>query len=129
MNNNRLVALGLILFVVIFTIPVLMNLGKTTVQTQPPDALAMQGLADKLGVKNEQEYREKHMQILSEWKGAVVRDGKRIYVTQDGREIPMSMENLASQSQYCNACHDYAGIEKPKCWTCHVAPDDVKGVK
>lgn len=126
MNRNRLVALGLILFVVLFTFPVLMNLGKTALQTQPPpllqDARAMQDLADKLGVKNEQEFREKHKQLLSEWKDTVVRDGKRIYVNKDGREIPISLENLASQPQYCNACHEYAGIDQPNCWTCHVQP-------
>ena len=126
MNKNRLVALGLILFVVLFTIPVLMNLGKTVTQTQPPallqDAQAMQALADKLGVKNIEEYREKHKQVLAEWKDAAVRDGKRIYVTRDGREIPISLENLASQPQLCSTCHDYAGIEKPNCWTCHVEP-------
>lgn len=128
MNRNRLVALGLILFVVLFTFPVLMNLGKTALQTQPPpllqDARAMQDLADKLGVKNEQEFREKHKQLLSEWKDTVVRDGKRIYVNKDGREIPISLENLASQPQYCNACHEYAGIDQPNCWTCHVQPKE-----
>jgi hypothetical protein len=126
MNKNRLVALGLILFVLLFTFPFVMNFGKTTAQTQPPpllqDARAMQELADKLGVKNAEEFREKHRQILSEWKELAVRDGKRIYVAKDGREVPISLENLASQPQYCSTCHDYAGIEKPSCWTCHEEP-------
>lgn len=126
MNKNRLVALGLILFVLLFTFPVLMNLGKSVTSTQPPSLLqdqkAMQELADKLGVKNIDEFRERHKQVLAEWKDSVVRDGKRIYVTKDGREIPISLQNLASQPQYCNACHDYVGIEKPNCWTCHVEP-------
>lgn len=126
MNKNRLVALGLILFVLLFTFPVLMNLGKSVAKTQPPamlqDQKAMQELADKLGVKNIDEFRERHKQVLAEWKDIVVRDGKRIYVTKDGREIPISLQNLASQPQYCNDCHDYAGIEKPNCWTCHVEP-------
>ncbi len=126
MNKNRLVALGLILFVLLFTFPVLMNLGKSVTKTQPPsllqDQTAMQELADKLGVKNIDEFRERHKQVLAEWKDSVVRDGKRIYVTKDGREIPISLQNLASQPQYCNECHDYVGIEKPNCWTCHVEP-------
>ena len=54
MNKNRLVALGLILFVLLFTFPVLMNLGKSVAKTQPPamlqDQKAMQELADKLGM-------------------------------------------------------------------------------
>ena len=49
MNKNRLVALGLILFVLLFTFPVLMNLGKSVAKTQPPamlqDQKAMQELA------------------------------------------------------------------------------------
>ena len=126
MNKNRLVALGLILFVLLFTFPVLMNLGKSVTKTQPPSLLqdqkAMQELADKLGVKNIDEFRERHKQVLAEWKDIVVRDGKRVYVTKDGREIPISLQNLASQPQYCSDCHDYAGIEKQNCWTCHVEP-------
>ena len=39
MNKNRLVALGLILFVLLFTFPVLMNLGKSVAKTQPPAML------------------------------------------------------------------------------------------
>ena len=126
MNKNRLVALGLILFVLLFTFPVLMNLGKSVAKTQPPamlqDQKAMQELADKLGVKNIDEFRERHKQVLAEWKDIVVRDGKRVYVTKDGREIPISLQNLASQPQYCSDCQDYAGIEIPNCWTCHVEP-------
>ena len=126
MNKNRLVALGLILFVLLFTFPVLMNLGKSLVQTQPPTLLqddrAMQELADKLGVKNVDEFRAKHKQVLAEWKDSVVRDGKRVYVNKDGHEVPINLQSLASQSQYCNTCHDYVGIEKPSCWTCHVEP-------
>jgi hypothetical protein len=126
MSKNRLVALGLILFVLLFTAPFLLNLGKTRAQTEPPallqDAQAMQALADKIGVKNGDEFIEKHRQILSEWKELAVRDGKRIYVTKDGRKIQISLENLASQPQYCSTCHDYVGIETPSCWTCHEEP-------
>lgn len=128
MNKNHLVAFGLILFVLLFTFPVLMNLGKSLTQTQPPtllqDAKAMQELADKLGVKNVDEFRERHKQVLAEWKDSVVRDGKRVYVNKEGREVPISLQSLASQSQYCNTCHDYVGIEKPSCWTCHVEPKE-----
>ena len=126
MRDVRFIAAGIAVFVLLFTFPFLMNLGKTSVQIQPPGILqddkAMQELADKLGVKDGDEFREKHRQVLADWKQLVVRDGKRIYVTKDGREVPMSLENLASQPQYCTTCHDYAGIEKPSCWTCHEEP-------
>lgn len=126
MNKSKYVAAGLIVFVLLFTFPVLMNLGKSTAKTQPPalvqDAKALQELADKLGVKDIDEFRAKHKQILSEWKDAAVRDGKRVYVTKDGREIPISLENVASNPLLCSTCHDYVGIEKPNCWTCHVEP-------
>ena len=133
MRDFRLVAIGLTIFVILFTFPFWINLGKTSVQTQPPallqDAKTMQELADKLGVKDGAEFREKHRQVLSEWKQLVVRDGKRIFVTKDGREVPMSLENLASQPQSCTVCHDYAGIKKPSCWDCHEEPAAAKGVK
>ena len=131
MNKNRLIALGLILFVLAFTFPVLMSLNKPAAQTQPPaiaqNEQALQELAQKLGVKNAEEFRAKHKQILAEWKDLAVRDGKRIYISPDGREIPINLENLANQPQYCNDCHNYVGIEKPSCWTCHVEQKEDAG--
>ena len=131
MNKNQFVAAGLIVFVILFTFPVLLSLGKSVKATQPPallqDEKAMQELADKLGVKDAAEFREKHKQILAQWKDAVVRDGQRIYVTKDGKEIPISLQNLASQPQLCSTCHDYVGAEKLNCWTCHVEPKGGSG--
>ena len=69
MNRNQVVALGLILFVILFTFPVLMNLGRSVAQTQPPaflqDQKAMQEMADKLGVKDIDEFRRRHKQVLA----------------------------------------------------------------
>ena len=124
MNKNRFIALGLILFVLAFALPVLLNLGKPNTVTQPPalsqDEQALQELARKLGVKDVAEFRAKHKQVLADWKNLAVRDGKRIYVTPDGREVPISLKDLSSNAELCNTCHDYVGIEKPSCWTCHV---------
>lgn len=126
MRDFRWIAFGLALFVLLFALPFWVNLGKNPQQTQPPpilqDAKTMQELAEKLGVKNGDEFREKHRQMLSEWKQSVVRDGKRVYVTKDGREVQMSLENLASQPESCSTCHDYAGIKKTSCWDCHAEP-------
>ena len=131
MNKNRLIALGLILFVLAFAIPVLMNLNKPVAQTMPPalsqDEKALQELAQKLGVRNINEFRATHKQVLAEWKSLAVRDGQRVYVTPDGREIPISLKNLSSNAELCNACHDYVGIEKPSCWKCHVEQKEGAG--
>ena len=124
MPKLRFIALGLFLFLLIFTLPVLLNIGKPKAQTLPPSIAqneqALTDLARKLGVKDIDEFRARHKQVLAEWKDLAVREGKRIYVTPDGREIPINLEELASQPQYCNDCHDFVGIEKPSCWTCHV---------
>jgi hypothetical protein len=37
--------------------------------------------------------RTSHMQLLNEWRNAVVRDADRMYVGKDGRKFNMSLSN------------------------------------
>jgi hypothetical protein len=83
--------------------------------------------------------KARHMQLLNEWRDAVVRDGDTdtvaITVRVDGeereKEYPKSLTRgcmacHTSRQNFCVRCHDYADVD-PNCWDCHVAPGEVKG--
>jgi hypothetical protein len=70
--------------------------------------------------------RKYHMKLLQQWCDAVVRDGDRIYVAQDGRRYEMSLSRTclgchSTKKGFCDRCHDYARVT-PNCWNCHQEP-------
>lgn len=72
--------------------------------------------------------RVAHMDLLNDWRDAVVRDGKRVYVSTSGVPYDMSltmtcMKCHTDREQSCDRCHNYVSVT-PYCWECHV---DQKG--
>jgi hypothetical protein len=75
-----------------------------------------------------------HMKLLNDWRTEVVRNGKRMYVASDGKTYEMSLQNEcmkchSNKSQFCDQCHNYAGLQKdsdPYCWNCHIPPKESK---
>jgi hypothetical protein len=70
--------------------------------------------------------RPYHMDLLNQWRDAVVRDGDRIYVSSTGERFEMSLSNTCmdchvSKVNFCDSCHNYVGVS-PYCWDCHVEP-------
>jgi len=68
--------------------------------------------------------RHWHMDLLNRWRDEVVREGKRIYVAEDGTRYEMSLTRTClgchtSKEKFCDRCHNYMGVE-PYCWDCHV---------
>ena len=67
--------------------------------------------------------RANHMQILDDWKTSVVRDGDRMYMSEQGIAYMMSLQNSCLEchnvQQFCDACHNFADVSL-NCWTCHV---------
>ena len=69
-----------------------------------------------------------------EYKIEVVRNGKRMYVASDGKTYEMSLQNEcirchSNKTQFCDQCHNYAGLKAdstPYCWTCHIPPKETK---
>jgi hypothetical protein len=67
--------------------------------------------------------RARHMQLLDDWRDAVVRRGERVYVASDGQRHEMTLTGgclrcHAEPKKFCNRCHEYAGVEA-YCWDCH----------
>jgi hypothetical protein len=84
--------------------------------------------ADAAACVEDTEYmRVNHMDLLNEWRDAVVRNGGRDHTSESGETFTMSLTGTCldchdNRETFCNACHDYADVE-PTCWSCHVVPE------
>lgn len=131
MYNSRNIIIGLIIFVGIFTFPFILGAGKNS---QAPelslDTPKINELAAKECILDTEYMRSNHMAVLADWKVSVVRDGNRVFVTDEGKEYTMSLQNTclechSNKDEFCDACHTYAEVD-PNCWDCHVAPEVIK---
>ncbi len=130
MYNSRNVIIGIVVLVVLFAYPFWGNFGKTAASPQMSlDTPTIQQLADKKCIEDVEFMRSNHMQVLSDWKVSVVRDGNRVYVAENNQEYNMSLQNTcmdchSNKAQFCDECHDFSGITSPNCWDCHVEPKE-----
>ena len=128
MNDKGKIIVGLIIFVAVFTFPFWYNHGSAT---EPPEPK----LTDKAKkaehcVEDTTYMRTEHMQILDEWRDTVVREGKRLYVNESGKEYMASLSNTcvdchSNKEEFCDKCHNYASVN-PYCWDCHTYPEEKK---
>ncbi|MGA7876064.1 MAG: sulfate reduction electron transfer complex DsrMKJOP subunit DsrJ [Desulfoferrobacter sp.] len=131
--DARYVLIGLAIFVVLFTIPFWYNMGKAVPAPQPNlDTPVIKQMAVKQCILPLAEMRTGHMQLLNNWRTWVVRDGLRTYVAADSKTYNISLQNTcmnchSNKTQFCDQCHNYAGLKlgsTPYCWTCHIAPKE-----
>jgi len=128
MYNSRNIIIGILVFVALLIYPFLTGLGRTQVSPEISlDTPAIQQLAVKECIEDTDFMRSNHMALLSDWKVTVVRDGNRVYVAEDGQDYIMSLQNTcmechSNKAQFCDACHEFSGVQTPNCWTCHVEP-------
>ncbi len=142
MYNGRSIVTGLVLFFALLTFPFWYGLGAAPAPEPDLNTPAIQKLVEKKCVENREFMRANHMELLKEWRNAVVRTGNRVYIAGDGKKYEMSLQNTCldchanippkqvkttsnqlSQVQFCNSCHSYVGV-KPDCWTCHIQPKE-----
>ena len=122
MYNSKAVILGIIIFVVLFTSPFWASmLGKSYTST---------GIAlpknEKECVENVDFMRDKHMQLLNEWRDEALRKENRTYVASNGKKWTISLQNTCmschvNKAEFCDKCHDSNSVS-PYCWDCHVEP-------
>lgn len=114
---------GLVLFLVIVTIPMWIHLARGTVPEIPDPKI----ITEAESCVRETEYMtSKHMDLLNEWRDDVVRRNDRIHTGPGGKVFEKSLSRTcmdchSNKSEFCDRCHDYAGV-KPYCWDCHVEP-------
>ncbi|NNL75212.1 MAG: sulfate reduction electron transfer complex DsrMKJOP subunit DsrJ, partial [Desulfobacterales bacterium] len=90
----------------------------------PELKLTEKAKAAKECIRDTEYMRAEHMQLLDEWRHAVVRNAERVYVNSSGKEFNMSLSNTcldchSNKAEFCDRCHDYASV-KPYCWDCHI---------
>ncbi len=130
---NSVIA-GIVIFLIVITIPLWQNLGKTVAAPTPSlDTPVIKQLAekDKKCVMPTEWMRANHMQLLVDWREDVVRTKEqkvktsrgRDYVTPDGKTYLASLTNTcmechSNKKEFCDKCHNYAAVA-PNCWGCH----------
>ena len=129
------IIIGLAIFIMLATFPFWYAGGKSERAPQIDlNTPAINSLTPKQCVAPTAYMKTKHMKLLDEWRGDVVRNNNRVYVTPDGRRFDKSLSKTCLQchsnkEQFCNRCHNYAGAN-PKCWDCHSesAPRNTKPI-
>lgn len=130
--SNKLVYIGLGIFVIFVLSPFWFN-GITTTQAAPKPELLGKAKTEKKCVLDKYEMRANHPTILDEWRDSVVRDADRVYHAANGKEFNMSLstgENSClgcheDKSKFCDSCHTYASVS-PYCWDCHTNPKEIE---
>ncbi len=112
---------GLIIFVLIITFPIWFNRGNAGETPQPELPKDK-----KQCVLPADEMRATHMQLLNQWRDAVIREGKREFFEIEGKKYQKSLQNgclqcHTSKKKFCDTCHTYSSVS-PYCWDCHLAP-------
>lgn len=132
-NASTIVIVVIIGFVVFFGFPFFYNLGKANARPQvkvdTPAILEWEKEHGKKECVEPKEFmRGGHMQMLNDWRDAVVRNGERVYINSKGTHFNISLQNTcmnchSNKKDFCDQCHNYLGV-KPYCWTCHIPPKE-----
>ena len=73
--------------------------------------------------------RSSHMKLLLDWREDVVRRGQRSYIAYNGKVYDKSLSRTClgchNKRDFCDRCHEYAGVSGPSCWNCHNAPQSI----
>lgn len=124
MHDADKIMIGLIIFLCIITLPIwyVMASGKAGYVPEPEIVTG-----EKQCIESAQYMRDKHMDLLNDWREAVVRQETRTYVASDGQEYNISLTDTcmdchSNKAEFCDQCHDYVAVE-PDCWDCHNPPE------
>ncbi len=130
MYDGWKVIIGIIIFLGIATFPFLYDLGKAAPPPPEPkiDTPEIQKMAEKKCIEPKSLMKVEHMVILNDWRDWYVRDGRSIYIAEDGTQYKVSLSNTcmkchSNKKDFCDECHNYAGV-KPYCWDCHIEPKE-----
>jgi hypothetical protein len=129
MHDVGKIAGGLVVFLVLATSPLWYNALSASdadiPKLDPPPNGSQQCVESKAFM------RASHMDLLDDWRDAVVRDGQRDYestVTKQSFDMSLSrtcMDCHSNKAEFCDRCHDYLAVA-PFCWDCHVEPKEAQ---
>ncbi len=126
MNDRWKIIIGIIIFIIIFTIPLWLNIANK-VDTDVPELVLPLGYTECIA--STEYMRAYHMDILDEWRDKVVRQDVRMFNFK-GEILEMSLSKTCmkchdNKQNFCDRCHNYFGVH-PYCWDCHTAPEEIK---
>ncbi|MDO8785366.1 MAG: sulfate reduction electron transfer complex DsrMKJOP subunit DsrJ [Syntrophales bacterium] len=118
---------GIIIFLSFITFPFWYNALRGKVAYIPDLKIVTK---EKQCVESTEYMRTNHIQLLNEWRDAVVRESNRLYVASDGKRYEMSLSGTClkchlNKADFCDRCHNYLQV-KPPCFHCHVVPEERK---
>jgi len=123
MNDRPFIVSGLLVFVVFVTTPIWRGVAAKQVALAPLELkLPAQ---EKHCVAPLSYMRTSHMQLLDQWRTAVVRSQQRQYTAYDGKVYEMDLTRTClsgchgSRQEFCDRCHSYNGAAALTCWNCH----------
>ncbi len=132
MYNGGKIIIGLIIFVLIITLPFTYNLVANTDTSGAPELEILPGAGGEC-VRDKAYMRPYHMDLLNEWRDNVVRKGERFTEGPGGERIEMSlsltcMDCHSNKENFCDKCHNYMSVD-PYCWDCHIMPAEAAPVQ
>ena len=127
MYNADKIVPGIVIFLLLITVPIWYNLASEGAAKVPQPQIVTE---EKQCIEPREYMREKHMDLLDQWKISVVREGIRTYTASDGKEYDISLTGTClschpNKAEFCDQCHNYLGVT-PYCWDCHIVPEGEK---
>ena len=127
MNDRKVIAAGLVIFLIAVTYP-FWSARLTAAKVSRPELEKPVG--ETRCVEDKAWMRENHMQMLNQWRTMSVRNGAMEYTSRSyGVKYEMSLTKTClrchkKRDEFCNRCHNYANVA-PTCWNCH---NELKGI-
>lgn len=131
MNDKGKILGGLLIFIILLISPIWYNFGSGKAKTKPKLELTEKAKKAKKCVMPTPFMRTQHMDLLNQWRDLVVREGKRIHTSPDGRKFTRSLTRTcldchSNKDKFCDQCHSYSAVDEPVCWKCHVVEEKKK---
>jgi hypothetical protein len=128
------ILIGILVFAAIAAFPFYYNIGRVNAKPEPKfDTPAIQEWEKQYGkkecVESKEFMRAEHMQLLNDWRDAVVRQDNRGYLSSaNHKRFNMSLQNScmnchSNKKKFCDECHTYMSVT-PYCWDCHIQPKE-----
>lgn len=132
MYDSGKIIVGLIIFVILFSSPVWLNLMGNP--EYKPDIKYPKDEKECIAPKEYMNHY--HMNILDNWRDKVVRadlrffkkDGKSFLINGKKAEMSLTYTCLKcheNKTEFCDRCHNFLAV-KPYCWECHVTPGEMR---
>lgn len=128
MNDKGKIIAGLIIFLLIVTIPFSYSRISKTNKGRAPEVEILPSAGEKC-VESKEYMRSNHMDLLNQWRDQVVRQNDRFTTGPKGGRIEKSLTNScldchSNKENFCDRCHNYMAVS-PYCFNCHLEPKEI----